>query len=98
MSRYKAKDGFKDLDNKFFGVHKINNLLNGGSIEITDFKSLPKSVRDELDPEESPKRARNSKGQLKADDPSTPDVNEAWEDGKTPNKKKPKVKKNKGDK
>jgi len=27
------------------------------------------------------KRARNSDGTLKADDPSTPDVNEAWEDG-----------------
>lgn len=33
------------------------------------------------------KRARNEKGQLKADDPSTPDVNEAWEDGKSPKKK-----------
>jgi hypothetical protein len=28
------------------------------------------------------KRARNSDGTLKADDPSTPDINEAWEDGK----------------
>ena len=27
------------------------------------------------------KRARNANGTLKADDPSTPDVNEAWEDG-----------------
>jgi len=27
------------------------------------------------------KRARNKDGTLKADDPSTPDVNEAWEDG-----------------
>jgi len=27
------------------------------------------------------KRARNTDGTLKADDPSTPDVNEAWEDG-----------------
>jgi hypothetical protein len=27
------------------------------------------------------KRARNTNGTLKADDPSTPDVNEAWEDG-----------------
>ena len=27
------------------------------------------------------KRARNVDGTLKADDPSTPDVNEAWEDG-----------------
>lgn len=33
---------------------------------------------------EEPKRARNSKGQLLADDPSTPDVNEAWEGGEAP--------------
>ena len=31
-----------------------------------------------------PKRARNEKGQLMADDPNTPDVNEAWEDGEAP--------------
>lgn len=36
----------------------------------------------------APKRARNAKGHLKADDPSTPDVNEAWEGGKAPKKKK----------
>jgi hypothetical protein len=34
------------------------------------------------------KRARNKKGQLKSDDPSTPDVNEAWVGGKKPKKKK----------
>lgn len=34
------------------------------------------------------KRARNSKGRLKADDPSTPDVNEAWVGGKAPKGKK----------
>ena len=28
-------------------------------------------------------RARNEDGTLKADDPSTPDVNEAWEQPKT---------------
>ena len=28
------------------------------------------------------KRARNADGTLKADDPSTLDINEAWEDGK----------------
>tara|TARA_R100001369_G_scaffold25667_2_gene46706 strand:+ start:13646 stop:13912 length:267 start_codon:yes stop_codon:yes gene_type:complete len=33
---------------------------------------------------EAPKRARNSKGQLIADDPSTPDINEAWKDGEAP--------------
>ena len=33
-----------------------------------------------------PKRARNAKGHLKADDPTT-EVNEAWEGGKAPAKK-----------
>ena len=31
-----------------------------------------------------PVRARNDKGQLQGDDPSTPDVNEAWEGGEAP--------------
>ena len=35
-----------------------------------------------------PKRARTAKGRYKADDKSTPDVNEAWESGKAPKKKK----------
>lgn len=39
------------------------------------------------------KRARNDKGQLQADDPTTPDVNEAWEGGKAPAKKKAPTKK-----
>ena len=34
------------------------------------------------------KRAKNDKGQFIADDPSTPDVNEAWEGGKAPEKKR----------
>jgi len=37
-----------------------------------------------------PKRARTATGKLKADDPSTPNVNEAWEGGKAPKKKKAK--------
>ena len=32
--------------------------------------------------EEKPKRARGKKGRYKADDKSTPDVNEAWVGGK----------------
>ena len=35
-------------------------------------------------------RARNAKGQLVADDPSTPDINEAYGSGKKPPKKKTK--------
>lgn len=34
------------------------------------------------------KRARNSDGTLKGDDPTTPDVNEAWEGGEAPKPKK----------
>lgn len=47
------------------------------------------SVEETLDVEaevKEVKRARNEKGQLQADDPSTPDVNEAWEGGKAPKK------------
>lgn len=35
-----------------------------------------------------PERARDEDGQFKGDDPSTPDVNEAYEGGKAPAKKK----------
>ena len=39
-------------------------------------------------------RARNAKGRFVADNPDTPDVNEAYVDGKTPtSKKKPAAKK-----
>ena len=41
-------------------------------------------------------RARDEKGHYMADDPSTPDVNEAWKGGKAPTKKaKKSVKKKK---
>jgi hypothetical protein len=43
--------------------------------------------------EEKPKRARTKKGRYKADDKSTPDVNEAWVGGKAPKKKRKKRKK-----
>ena len=34
--------------------------------------------------EPKPKRARKKTGRFKGDDPSTPDVNEAWKSGKKP--------------
>ena len=53
-------------------------------------------VEQEPKPTPKPKRARNKKGQLKADDPSTPNVNEAWVGGKAPKKRgRPKGSKNK---
>lgn len=42
-------------------------------------------------PEEvKPKRARTKKGRYKADDKSTPNVNEAWVGGKAPKRKRKK--------
>ena len=89
MAKYKAKETFKDLENKVLGILKVNYLLNGGSIEITDFNSLPESVREHL-VEDKPKRARDKKGQLVGDNPDTPDINESYEGGKSPTKKKKK--------
>lgn len=41
-----------------------------------------------------PKRARTKRGRFKGDDPSTPNINEAWVGGKAPKpKKKKKAKK-----
>jgi len=37
--------------------------------------------------EPSGERARDSKGRFVKDDPSTPDINEAYADGRTPTKK-----------
>ena len=39
-----------------------------------------------------PERARDAKGRLKGDDPSTPEVNEAYKGGKAPKKKAKKKK------
>ena len=39
-------------------------------------------------PIKKPARARDKGGKLKADDPSTPEVNEAWDGGKAPAKKR----------
>ena len=44
-------------------------------------------MEEDKDESEEPKRARNEKGHYVADDPSTPDVNEAWEGGEAPEEK-----------
>ena len=44
------------------------------------------SVEEEVEVPAEVKRARNEDGTLKGDDPSTPDVNEAWEGGEAPKK------------
>lgn len=44
-----------------------------------------------------PKRAKTAKGKFKADDAATPEVNEAWESGKAPEKKPRAPRKKKSD-
>lgn len=71
-------------------VQKVGNLQV--TIEALDFASRTHranleqllGAREEAIVE--PKRARDEKGQFIADDPSTPDINEAYEGGKSPSK------------
>ncbi len=46
-----------------------------------------KKLFDNTEPEATGVRARNSKGHFVKDDASTPNVNEAYVDGKTPKRK-----------
>jgi len=58
-------------------VDQILEFKPGTLIEIEEaavFKAAKPKAK-------SKKRARNDDGTLKGDDPSTPDVNEAWENG-----------------
>ena len=56
-------------------------------------KKVDKKVESKPEPAPAkPKRARTKKGHYKADDPKTPNVNEAWEGGKAPKPKKKKKK------
>jgi divalent metal cation (Fe/Co/Zn/Cd) transporter len=87
----------------------VVDVNKDGKVNVDDIKTVAKKVEDKVttlvdevktkksakkvQPEVKPKRARNN-GKLVADNPATPDVNEAWEGGKAPEKttkpKKPK--------
>ena len=60
MALYKAKKEFKTLENKHFGIHQVNNLLEGGATEITDIKSIPSDVAKTLE-EVKPKKSKSKK-------------------------------------
>tara|TARA_A200000159_G_scaffold49797_1_gene45993 strand:- start:310 stop:708 length:399 start_codon:yes stop_codon:yes gene_type:complete len=66
-------------------------VANEWAIEIKDDApeevGEPVKMEEDTSEEEEPKRARNEKGHYVADDPSTPDVNEAWEGGEAPEEK-----------
>ena len=69
-------------------------VTNGWAMELKD--DAPSDIGEPASVdviEDEPVRARNDKGQLLGDDPSTPDVNEAWEGGEAPKVKKSVAKK-----
>jgi len=84
-------------------VYQIGYEDKEGVIHIVDFSVMPRneanSKLSELkDVEDKPvemERARNSTGHYIADDPSTPDVNEAYKPKKKPAAKKKAVAKKK---
>ena len=63
--------------------HKVEEVKVTPTVKKTTKKSVVQKVKEAV----TPKRARNKKGQLRADDPNTPE-NEAWEGGVAPPKKK----------
>ena len=76
------------------GVYQIGYELEDGSYDIVDANVMRKAKAEQVLSKMSPpavemERARNDKGHYVADDPSTPDVNEAY----TPKKKAPAKKK-----
>ena len=79
--KVEAKESWQeDLMNVF--------VKNSWAIEIKDDEASDVG-------EAEPVRARNDKGHYIADDPNTPDVNEAYEGGKAPKKSKAKSSKKK---
>ena len=76
-------DDIVDANNDVMKANMEAFVENGWAMEVK--VDAPEETVD-VEAEVKPKRARNKKGQLQGDDPSTPDVNEAWEGGKAPKK------------
>ena len=56
-------------------------------------RGIPYTPPAPPEPPAVPERARKDDGKFQGDDPSTPEVNEAWKGGKAPKKKAPAKKK-----
>lgn len=64
---------------------EVEKILVTKSLALEILPELPTAEPKKTPAKKAPakrKRARNADGTLKGDDPSTPDVNEAWADGK----------------
>ena len=61
MALYKAKKGLFELDNQYFGVHKIKAFKEGQYLEITEPNKLPKKVLECLESYKSKKKKKGDK-------------------------------------
>lgn len=68
----------------------IGSVIVGVGFLVNRFVNSKFGDDKEVKPTPEPVRARNEKGHFISDDPTTPDVNEAWVDGKAPVKPKKK--------
>jgi len=75
-----------DADNDHMITNMERFVSMGWAIEVK-MDSVEETVEVAAEVKEV-KRARNEKGHLIGDDETTPDVNEAWEGGEAPVKKK----------
>ena len=68
--------------------NKIEIFQNDSTLAEQESKNLEVEIKKKDKKPSEPIRARTDAGHFVADDPSTPDVNEAYVGGKTPAKKK----------
>ena len=85
--------GAEDATGATVKVYRAGEVLGGDEFSASIGKTFMEAglaeevkVVEPTETKASGKRARNDKGQLKADDPTTPNYNEAWEGGVAPKK------------
>ena len=69
---------------------QFNDILEAQEVAekaVEKIEEAVEEVKEVIAAPAKPKRARTPKGKLQADNPTTPEVNEAWEGGKAPAKK-----------
>ena len=61
MALYKAKKELFELDDPYFGIHKLKTFKEGQYLEITDSDKLPKMVLECLELKNSKKKKKGDK-------------------------------------
>ena len=65
--KFKATKDFKDLKEKYFGVHKVKTLEQGGVVEVTSPDLIPAEVFATLQEVGKPKQKKVAKKTTEGD-------------------------------